>query len=70
MATYAPVELGVSAVAICIAIFLITTYPGAMAWAIMGQGISKVLTNPTRLRIFNWTAGILLVASMVPALFI
>jgi hypothetical protein len=41
-----------------------------MAWAIMGQGISKVLTNPTRLRFFNWTAGILLVASMVPALFI
>jgi hypothetical protein len=36
----------------------------------MGQGISKVLTNPTRLRLFNWTAGILLVATMVPALFI
>ncbi len=70
MATYAPVEMGVSAVAICIAIFLIATYPGAVAWAIMGQGISKVLTNPTRLRIFNWTAGVLLVATMVPALFI
>jgi threonine/homoserine/homoserine lactone efflux protein len=70
MATYAPVDLGVGAVAICIAIFLITTYPGAVAWAVMGQGISKVLTNPTRLRLFNWTAGILLVATMVPALFI
>jgi threonine/homoserine/homoserine lactone efflux protein len=70
MATYAPVEMGVTAVAICIAIFLITTYPGAVAWAIMGQGISKILTNPTRLRVFNWTAGILLVLTMVPALFI
>jgi hypothetical protein len=36
----------------------------------MGQGISKLLTNPTRLKIFNWTAGVLLVASMVPALFL
>ncbi len=70
MATYAPVEIGVTAVAICIAIFLITTYPGAVAWAVLGQGISKILTNPTRLRVFNWTAGILLVLTMVPALFI
>ena len=70
MATYAPLEMGVTAVAMCIAIFLITTYPGAVAWAVMGQGISKVLTNPARLRAFNWTAGILLVASMIPALFI
>jgi threonine/homoserine/homoserine lactone efflux protein len=70
MATYAPVELGIVAVAVCIALFLIFTYPGAVAWAMLGQGISKILTNPARRKAFNWTAGILLVATMVPALFI
>ncbi|MFM1784884.1 MAG: hypothetical protein RLZZ579_1161 [Actinomycetota bacterium] len=70
MASYAPVDLGLVSVAICIGLFLLFTYPGAVAWAIMGQGISKVLTNPLKLKVFNWTAGLLLVASMIPALFI
>jgi threonine/homoserine/homoserine lactone efflux protein len=70
MASYAPVDIGFISVAICVALFLIFTYPGAVAWAIMGQGISKILTNPLKLKVFNWTAGLLLVASMIPALFI
>ncbi len=70
MASYAPVDLGFLPVAICVGLFLVFTYPGAVAWAIMGQGISKILTNPLKLKVFNWTAGLLLVASMIPALFI
>lgn len=70
MASYVPVGSGVGITAACILIFLVFTYPGAVIWAVMGQGISKMLTNRSRLIAFNWTAGILLVASMIPALFI
>ena len=70
MASYVPVEAGITVTAACILVFLIFTYPGAVAWAVLGQGISKILTDKKRLIVFNWTAGLLLVASMVPALFI
>lgn len=70
MASYVPVGSGVGITAACILIFLVFTYPGAVIWAVMGQGISKMLTNKSRLIAFNWTAGVLLVASMIPALFI
>jgi threonine/homoserine/homoserine lactone efflux protein len=70
MASYVPVGSGVGITAACILIFLVFTYPGAVIWAVMGQGISKMLTNKSRLIAFNWTAGFLLVASMIPALFI
>lgn len=70
MASYVPVGSGLAITAACIAIFLIFTYPGAVAWAILGQGISKILTDRNRRIAFNWTAGGLLVISMIPALFI
>lgn len=70
MASYVPVGSGVSITAACILIFLVFTYPGAVIWAVMGQGVSKVLTDQKRLIAFNWTAGVLLVISMIPALFV
>jgi threonine/homoserine/homoserine lactone efflux protein len=70
IATYVPVGDGLGAFVWSLAIFLIFTYPGAVIWAAMGQGISKILTNSKRRRVFNWAAGLLLIASMVPALFI
>ena len=70
VATYVPVSSGVEVFLIGVALFLIFTYPGAAIWAAMGQGISSVLNNQKRRRIFNWTAGLLLIATMVPALFV
>jgi len=70
IATYVPVGDGPGAFVWSLAIFLIFTYPGAVIWAAMGQGISKILTNSKRRRVFNWVAGLLLIASMLPALFI
>ena len=70
MASYVPVEAGIGITAACILVFLVFTYPGAVAWAVLGQGISKILTDRKRLIAFNWTAGVLLVISMIPALFI
>ena len=70
MASYAPVELGVwNVVGICL-LFLVTTYPGAFLWAVFGQVLRGVLSNPTKRRWFNTVAAILLVASMLPVLFL
>ncbi|MGR3494850.1 LysE family translocator [Citreimonas sp.] len=35
-------------------------------WIVLGQQVRRILTNPTRLRAFNWTMAALLVASVVP----
>jgi threonine/homoserine/homoserine lactone efflux protein len=37
-------------------------------WTVLGQQIRRFLTNPARLRIFNWSMAALLVASMLPVL--
>lgn len=55
--------------ALIFAVFLIFTYPGALIWAISGDLLAGLLSKPKPRRIFNVTAAILLVASMVPALF-
>lgn len=51
------------------AVFLIFTYPGAVIWAVSGDLMAGLLSKPTPRRIFNISAAVLLVASMVPALF-
>lgn len=55
--------------ALIFVVFLIFTYPGALIWAISGDLLAGLLSKPKPRRIFNVTAAILLVASMVPALF-
>lgn len=42
--------------------------PSVSSWTLLGQQMAKVLTNPTRLRIFNWTMATLLIASVYPVL--
>ncbi|MEB8388868.1 LysE family translocator [Rhodobacteraceae bacterium KMM 6894] len=37
-------------------------------WTAMGQQLRRWLTSPARLRAFNWTMAILLVATMIPVL--
>ena len=37
-------------------------------WTVIGQQLRRLLSRPTRLRIFNWTMAALLVASLVPVL--
>jgi threonine/homoserine/homoserine lactone efflux protein len=70
MATFVPVEAGLAeAVAIC-AVFLIATFPGALVWAVSGQLLRNWLQQPSRRKIFNLIAAVLLVASMIPVLFL
>ncbi|MCA0997002.1 LysE family translocator [Alloyangia pacifica] len=37
-------------------------------WTVLGGGLRRVLTNPARLRLFNWSMAALLIASMLPVL--
>jgi threonine/homoserine/homoserine lactone efflux protein len=37
-------------------------------WTVLGQQVRRILTNPTRLRVFNWSMAALLVGSMIPVL--
>ncbi len=42
--------------------------PSVSLWTIMGQQMRRVLTNPARLRAFNWLMAALLIASLYPVL--
>jgi len=42
--------------------------PCVSSWTVLGQQMRRVLTNPARLRVFNWTMAVLLVGSTLPVL--
>lgn len=52
---------------IALAFFLIG-WPSTTSWTLAGAAIRRWLTNPTRLRLFNYTMAGLLIASMLPLL--
>ena len=64
---YAP-ETTLAACAIVAIVFACTNLPSVSVWAWMGQELRRWLTNPARLRAFNWTMAVLLVASLIPVL--
>ncbi|MCL4160164.1 UNVERIFIED_CONTAM: hypothetical protein GTU68_020906 [Idotea baltica] len=49
-------------------IFGIINLPSCSIWIFIGQRIRQVLTNPARLRTFNLTMALLLIASLYPVL--
>ena len=64
---YAPEQTlaGLGAVAV---VFGMVNLPSVGAWAALGQGMRRVLTNPARLRAFNVVMAVLLVGSLYPVL--
>lgn len=50
------------------AVFCAVNLPSVSIWAYAGQQLRRWLTTNRRLRIFNWTMAILLVASLWPVL--
>jgi threonine/homoserine/homoserine lactone efflux protein len=42
--------------------------PAVSSWTMLGQQLRRLLTNDTRLRVFNTTMAVLLVASLYPVL--
>ncbi|MBB5514579.1 threonine/homoserine/homoserine lactone efflux protein [Rubricella aquisinus] len=50
-------------------VFGLVNLPSVGSWAILGQQMQRVLTSPARLRLFNYTMAVLLIASLYPVLF-
>lgn len=69
-ASYIPQDADFGTLMLALVVFLATTYPGAMIWAAFGEAMSGILQKPASRRIFNVTAAVLLVISMVPVLFL
>ena len=70
VAAYVPAKSTFIEGATILAIFLIATYPGAVIWAAFGELLADWLSKPTPRRIFNLSAAVLLVISMIPVLFL
>lgn len=49
-------------------IFAFVNLPSVSMWTVAGQQMQRFLTNPRRLRTYNWTMAALLVASLYPVL--
>ncbi len=64
---YAP-DRSLWTVALVAAIFGAVNLPSVSLWTLTGQHLRRVLTNPRRLTIFNWTMAGLLVLSLAPVL--
>ncbi len=50
------------------ALFAVISLPCVGAWALLGAGSGRFMTSPARLRAFNTGMGLLLAASVVPAI--
>ncbi len=55
-------------IALVAGVFGAVNLPSVGCWAFAGTQLRRLLTNPARLRAFNWTMAALLVASLVPVL--
>jgi threonine/homoserine/homoserine lactone efflux protein len=67
VAAYAPDQSWVS-VSLIAVIFASVNLPSVGVWAILGQQLTRILTAPRHLRMFNWTMAGLLVLSLYPVL--
>ncbi|MEM9708659.1 MAG: LysE family translocator [Pseudomonadota bacterium] len=68
VSTYAPGD-SIGAMAAVALTFSTVNLPSVGIWTWLGQAIRRWLDGPGRLRAFNWTMAILLVASTIPVLF-
>lgn len=69
-ASYIPATADLTFNALALLVFLVATYPGAAIWAGFGELLSSWLSKPKQRRIFNISAAVLLVISMLPVLFL
>ncbi len=49
-------------------IFAVVNLPSVSLWTLAGQQLQRILTNPARLRAYNWSMAGLLIASLYPVL--
>jgi len=68
MASFIPLGASLEMTIVLVIVFLALTFPGALSWAVFGGLLKNFMTDSKKRLIFNWIAGLLLVASMVPVL--
>lgn len=66
ISAYAPKSQGWAGVIAVALVFGIINLPSTGAWAVMGAKLRRFLSDPARLKAFNVTAAIVLVASLYP----
>ncbi len=64
---YAPGQT-LNVIIIVALVFGAVNLPSVSTWTVLGRQMARVLTNPRRLVVFNWTMAALLVASLYPVL--
>lgn len=67
VSVYAPSQT-LGAIASVAIIFAAVNLPSVASWAALGLGIRRALSDPARLRAFNWVMAGLLVATLWPVL--
>lgn len=67
---YVPVELGVWSILLALAMFIGFTMPGALVWVVVGSFLTRWLGSPRSQRVFTTVMAVILVASMIPVLFL
>ncbi len=65
VSVYAPSQ-SLGAIVLVAVVFGAINLPSVSSWTVLGQQMRRVLTNPDRLRAFNVTMAVLLVASLYP----
>ncbi len=60
----------ITAIALVAITFACVNLPSVSVWTMAGEALRQFLSNPNRLRVFNWTMATLLVVSMAPVLWI
>ena len=61
-------DTNLASILIVSAMFGLVNLPSISLWVVLGQQMARILTNPTRLRLFNWAMAALLVSSLYPVL--
>ena len=56
------------AIVLVATIFGLINLPSVSTWTLLGQQLQRVLTNPLRLRLFNFAMALLLLASLYPVI--
>lgn len=66
ISAYAPKSQGWAGVIAVALVFGLINLPSTGAWAVMGAKLRRFLSDPARLKAFNVTAAVVLVASLYP----
>ena len=65
---YAPGQTMLAIVMVAV-VFGAINLPAVSSWTLLGQQMRRFLTNPGRLRLFNWVMAGLLILSLYPVVF-